>query len=109
MDRSPSPSKIDVKRLHQLLSARAYLRAALYNIRIGKLYLDTRKDFYMLEDLANVEELLEATIERLDKEIGFMVFGPPPEIEPDERVQQIIREVVFGGDSDKKLPVVIKR
>jgi len=105
LDKTP---ELVVKRLHQLLSARAYLRAALYNIKIGKLYLDSRRDLYVMEDLANVEELLEATIERLDKEIGLMVFGPP-EIEPDERVQQIIREVIFGGDGDKKLPAIIKR
>jgi len=97
---------LDVKRLHQLLSARAYLRAALYNIRIGGVYLDGRKDFYIKEDLANVEEVLEATIGRLDKEIGFMVYGPPPEIEPDEKIQQIIREVVFGGDGSS---AVVKR
>ena len=98
----------DVKRLHQLLTARAYLRAALYNIRIGKVYLDSRKDLYNIEDLTNIEELLEATIERLDKEIGFMVYGPPPEIEADERVQKLMEEIIFGSSS-KQLPVVVKR
>lgn len=98
-----------MKRLHQLLTARAYLRAALYNIRIGRVYLDSRKDLYLIEDLTNVEELLEATIERLDKEIGFMVYGPPPEIEPDERVQKMMEEIIFGSSSPKQLPVVIKR
>ena len=104
-----SPSDFNVKRLHQLLTARAYLRAALYNIRIGRVYLDSRKDLYLIEDLTNVEELLEATIERLDKEIGFMVYGPPPEIEPDERVQKMMEEIIFGSSSPKQLPVVIKR
>ena len=47
MGGSPSQN-FDVKRLHQLLSARAYLRAALYNIRIGRIYLDSRKDFYIM-------------------------------------------------------------
>ena len=98
MGGSPSQN-FDVKRLHQLLSARAYLRAALYNIRIGRIYLDSRKDFYIMEDLANVEEVLEATIERLDKEIGFMVYGSPPEIEADERVQKLMEEIIFGSGS----------
>jgi len=95
-------SNFDVKRLHQLLSARAYLRAALYNVRIGKLYLDSRKDFYIKEDLANIEEILEATIERLDKEIGFMVYGPPPELEPDEKVQKLMEEIIFGNGAKPK-------
>jgi len=63
-----------------------------------------------MEDLANVEEVLEATIERLDKEIGFMVYGPPPELEPDEKVQKLMEEIIFGnGAKPKELPVVIKR
>jgi len=104
----PKEKEFDVKRLHQFLSARAYLRAALYNIRISKMYLDSRKDCYVLENLVSIEELLESTIERLDKEIGFMVYGPPPELEPDEKIQKIMEEIMFGA-TKRELPVVIKR
>lgn len=107
MGSPPKEKEFDVKRLHQFLSARAYLRAALYNIRISKMYLDSRKDCYVLENLVSIEELLESTIERLDKEIGFMVYGPP-QIEADEKVQKIMEEIVFGA-AKRELPVVIKR
>lgn len=105
-------SNLDVRRLHQLLSARAYLRAALYNIRMGRMYLDSdsRKDF-----LVNIEESLEAIICNLDKEIGFMVYGPLPEPEK-EKVKRLVEETVFGSSSvamerskPEGLPVVIKR
>ena len=57
-----SPPDLDVRRLHQLLSARAYLRAALYDVRVGKLYLDSRRDSRLAELLTEVEELLEALV-----------------------------------------------
>jgi len=88
-----SPPDLDVRRLHQLLSARAYLRAALYDVRVGKLYLDSRRDSRLAELLTEVEELLEAVVGRIDGEVGFMVYGPPKG-EADERVQKVMEEVL---------------
>jgi len=88
-----SPPDLDVRRLHQLLSARAYLRAALYDVRVGRLYLDSRRDLRLAELLAEVEELLETVVGRIDGEVGFMVYGPP-RVEADERVQKVMEEVL---------------
>jgi len=86
---------LEIKKLHELLSARAFLRAALNNVRWARIYVDSRSHFTLKEDLVTIEELLEAAIERLDKEIGFMVYGPQEE-HSDERVKAIIRAVILG-------------
>jgi len=83
-----------VRRLHQLLSARAYIRAALFSVRMGRAYLDTATHSSLKESLASIEELLEGVVERMDGEIGFMVYGP--RAEGSEAARRILREAIFG-------------
>jgi len=61
-----------LRRLNMLASARAYLRASLFALQLAREYIH---EHYTREDILRVEEELKAIIERINNEIGYIVYG----------------------------------
>jgi len=59
-----------------LASARAYLRTSLFALQVAREYVH---EHYTREDLLRIEEELRAIIERINGEIGSIVYGEPSE------------------------------
>jgi len=87
---------MEVRRLHRLLSARAFVRSALYSLSLASVYIDDRA---LLEEIREMRGRLEEILHRLESEIGEMIYGPAS-FEEDRRVYELIRRVVEGPSSE---------
>jgi len=86
-----------VKLLHRLLSARAFIRTALLNIKLARSYLPPTLN---LDDIKRAEQIIEESLYRVESEVRSLILDKIQEEDlgssRSSEVSKIIAEVVFS-------------
>ena len=86
-----------IKYLHRLLSARAYLRTALLNIDFARAYLPKNS---LYEEIAIARQIIEELLHRVEHEVMNMIIDQSRKQELEtSKAYEIIKKVIFGESS----------